>query len=179
MVSPCLSASHLFDPGGGGQWAHATVKCALLLGACAKGADDIKAAYISPVTYNSYTCEQLGEEAQRVMAAANDLAGVQDEKATNDAVATGVALVLFWPAAFMIKGDGATAQQLASLKRSARGRSRSVDCKKCGTEFDAQRKGETIALLNHCSVRLLATMVPLSRRGWHGFGGDTDPGLGT
>ncbi len=97
------------------------------------------------MTYNNYTCEQLGEEAQRVMAAANDLAGVQDEKATNDAVATGVALVLFWPAAFMIKGDGATAQQLASLKGQLGAIEQQSIAKKCGIEFRREKKAETVA----------------------------------
>ena len=43
-------------------------------------------------------------------------AGVQDEKAMTDAVATGVAVVLFWPAAFLVSGrDGQNAAQLVQL----------------------------------------------------------------
>ena len=117
----------------------------VLLGACAKGSSDIKAAYISPVTYNAYTCDQLGEEARRVMAVANELAGVQDQNATNDAVATGVALVLFWPAAFMIKGDGATAQQLASLKGQLGAIEQQSIAKQCGIEFRREKETQTVA----------------------------------
>ena len=35
--------------------------------------------------------------------------------ATNDAVAMGVALVVFWPAAFFVKGDGPEAEEYAKL----------------------------------------------------------------
>ena len=32
---------------------------------------------------------------------------MQNQKATGDAVAMGVAVVVFWPALFLLKGDGA------------------------------------------------------------------------
>ena len=79
------------------------------------------------------------------MMAANNLAGVQDEKAADDAVATGVALVLFWPAAFMIKGDGATAHQLASLKGQLGAIEQQSIAKQCGIEFRRNKKTETVA----------------------------------
>jgi hypothetical protein len=44
------------------------------------------------------------------------VAGAQDAKATNDAIATGVAIVVFWPAAFLVSGDRAQAAELATLK---------------------------------------------------------------
>ncbi len=89
---------------------------AATLAGCASSSSDIRAAYVSPLQYNNLTCEQLGLEAERVSARAADVAGIQDQKSTNDAVATGVAVVLFWPAAFFIKGDGPTATELARLK---------------------------------------------------------------
>lgn len=89
---------------------------AAMLAGCASSSSDIRAAYVSPLQYNNLTCEQLGLEAERVSARAADVAGIQDQKSTNDAVATGVAVVLFWPAAFFIKGDGPTATELARLK---------------------------------------------------------------
>ena len=53
---------------------------------------------------------------RRISAKAAEAAGVQDNKANGDAVATGVALVLFWPAAFFVKGNGATGAEVAHLK---------------------------------------------------------------
>lgn len=90
--------------------------CATALAGCAQKSDSIEAMYFSPTGYESYSCRQLSEEAQRVSAHAAHAAGVQDQKATSDAVATGVALVLFWPAAFFIQGDDTNATALAQLK---------------------------------------------------------------
>lgn len=45
-------------------------------GACAKDANQIGATYISPITYENYTCPQLAEEAQRVSSRASQAAGV-------------------------------------------------------------------------------------------------------
>ena len=77
----------------------------MLLTGCAQSANDIAPAYVSPVAYSSFTCAQISEEAARLSARAAQAAGVQNSKATGDAVATGVSVVLFWPALFFIKGD--------------------------------------------------------------------------
>ncbi|MEJ1158502.1 hypothetical protein [Prosthecomicrobium sp. N25] len=89
---------------------------ALVLAGCASRADNISAAYVSPTGYMSYTCPQLREEAARVSARATQLTGAQNDKATSDAVATTVGVVLFWPALFFIKGDSTTAAELSRLK---------------------------------------------------------------
>ena len=73
--------------------------------------------YISPIQYKTYTCHQIGAEAQRVSQRAAQLSGVQDSKSTTDAVAMGVGLVLFWPSLFFIKGDGQTAAELGRLSK--------------------------------------------------------------
>jgi hypothetical protein len=52
------------------------------IGACAKRADTITAAYVSPLQYERLTCPQIAEEAQRINSRAAIIAGVQDEKAT-------------------------------------------------------------------------------------------------
>jgi hypothetical protein len=58
----------------------------------------------------------LALEAQAVSARAATAAGVQDQKATGDAVAMTVGLVVFWPALFFMKGDGAQAAEVGRLK---------------------------------------------------------------
>ena len=85
------------------------------LSGCATHSNDIAATYVSPLQYDAYSCPQLREEAARISAKAAEAAGVQDNKANGDAVATGVALVLFWPAAFFVKGNGATGAEVAHL----------------------------------------------------------------
>lgn len=107
----------------------------LFVAGCASSAENITANYVSPNNYSKWTCRELEEEAQRVSAAASAAAGVQNSKATGDAVATGVAIVVFWPAAFLIKGDGATAANLANLKGEMQAIQTASTQKKCNIRF--------------------------------------------
>jgi len=109
---------------------------ASILAGCATRSGDIAAAYVSPTQYQSYSCAQLREEAARVSSRAAIASGAQDQNATNDAVATGVALVLFWPAAFMVKGNSANAQEVAQLKGDMDAIEQANIQKKCGIEFN-------------------------------------------
>lgn len=107
----------------------------LLIGGCASSADNISAAYVSPNQYAAYSCKELQEETTRISSRAMQVAGVQNSKSTTDAVATGVGVVLFWPALFMIKGDGTTAVELARLKGEMEAIEQVNIRKKCGIEF--------------------------------------------
>jgi hypothetical protein len=89
---------------------------ALITGGCASSSDKITATYVSPIQYENYNCRQLAEEAQRLSRRASEVAGAQDSQATKDTVATAVAVVIFWPAAFMVGGDRNTAAELARMK---------------------------------------------------------------
>ena len=112
-----------------------TIVAAAALGGCASKSSEISAAYVSPISYQSYTCQQLGMEAQAVSAKAAELAGAQDQKRTNDAIATGVAIVVFWPAAFLVGGDGQVAAQLSQLKGQMNAIEQASIQKKCGIQF--------------------------------------------
>ena len=105
------------------------------LAGCATRSENISAAYVSPNLYAAYSCPQLRNEAQRVSDRAAQVSGLQDSKATGDAVATGIALVVFWPAAFLLKGDGATAGELAQLKGQMDAIEQTSIMKKCGIDF--------------------------------------------
>jgi hypothetical protein len=106
---------------------------------CASLSSDITAQYVSPLEYSSYSCEQIGAEAQRVSARASELAGIQDSKATNDSVAMGVGLVLFWPSLFFIKGDGQTAAELGHLKGEFETLQKVSISKNCNLQFQQGR----------------------------------------
>jgi hypothetical protein len=108
---------------------------AVTVAGCASSSSDIKAAYVSPLQYQPYSCTQIGAEAERVSRRAAEVSGAQDAKASNDAVATGVALILFWPAAFMIKGDGHNAAELARLRGEFEALERASIDKNCGLKF--------------------------------------------
>lgn len=111
------------------------VAAAATVAACASASTDIAPSYVSPVIYQSFTCSQLGQEAQSISARANQVAGVQDQKRTNDSIATGVAIVVFWPAAFLVKGDGATAAELSQLKGQMAAIEQAGIRKKCNINF--------------------------------------------
>ncbi|MGP9821710.1 hypothetical protein ACTZWW_16965 [Salinarimonas sp. NSM] len=111
------------------------ILAAAMLAGCASRASDITAAYVSPLTYESYTCDQLHEEATRVSSRAIAATGAQNQRASNDAVATGVSLILFWPAAFLVRGDGAQAAELARLKGEMDAIEQVSTRKQCGIEF--------------------------------------------
>lgn len=107
----------------------------LLLLGCADKASDVKSSYVSPIIYSDYSCKQLGAEASRLSARASEAAGVQDKKAQGDAVATGVSLVVFWPALFFIKGNGESKQELARLKGEMDAVEAAAIQKNCGFKF--------------------------------------------
>src|SRR6476619_711387 len=108
---------------------------ASLLAACASKSSEVTSAYVSPIMYQSYNCQQLGMEAQAVSAKAAQLSGAQDQKRTNDQVATAVAVVVFWPAAFLVGGDGQVAAQLAQLKGQMNAIEQASIQKRCGIQF--------------------------------------------
>lgn len=103
---------------------------------CASKSSEVAPTYISPMIYQNYNCQQLAQEAQSVSTRAAQIAGVQDQKSTNDAVVTGVAIVVFWPAAFFVKGDGATAAELGNLRGHMNAIEQASIQKKCNIQFN-------------------------------------------
>jgi hypothetical protein len=93
-----------------------TLAIAATLAGCASQPQDVAAAYVSPTVYSGMSCKNLNVEAQRVNQRLSVATGQQSKAASNDAALTAVTLVLFWPAAFFIGGDKATAAELGRLK---------------------------------------------------------------
>lgn len=112
-----------------------TLGSLLLLGACATPPDKIDAAYVSPIQYEDYTCEQIAAEAGRVSDRAAQALGVQKKKAQGDAVKVGVALILFWPAALFVDGKGANESEVARLKGEMDTLEKVSIQKECGIQF--------------------------------------------
>ena len=94
------------------------------------------------IMYQNHTCVQLAQEAQGISARAAVVSGAQDQKRTNDAIATTVAVVVFWPAAFLVGGDGATAAELGQLKGQMTAVEQASITKKCNIQFQGQRPGQ-------------------------------------
>ncbi len=115
----------------------------MALTACATKAKNIEAAYVSPVGYEAYSCEQLGQEAQRVSGRAASLTGQQDAQAKKDAVAVGVSVILFWPALFLVKGDKTGAAELSRIKGEMNAIEQVSIQKQCGFQFNTEAPSAT------------------------------------
>src|ERR1700730_11238758 len=111
------------------------------LGGCASSSADITPAYVSPVAYQGYTCQQLALEAQSISTRAATLSGAQDKQRTNDGLATAAAVVIFWPAAFFVGGDKQTAAELAQMKGQRVGIDHALIENKCGIQFQGKPPG--------------------------------------
>jgi hypothetical protein len=85
------------------------------LSGCASAPDKIAASYVSPVQYAGLDCTQIESEMARVSSQVQTVSGAQQRKHTNDEVAMGVGLVLFWPALFFLATSDQK-EQLAQLK---------------------------------------------------------------
>jgi hypothetical protein len=113
---------------------------ALVVG-CASKSSEISPSYVSPIMYQNHNCQQLAAEAQGVSARAAQVSGAQDSKRTNDQIATGVAIVVFWPAAFLVGGDGPMAAELANLKGQMLAIEQASIQKQCGISFQRAAEG--------------------------------------
>lgn len=111
--------------------------------ACASKSDNISAAYVSPLQYQGYNCNQIRSELTRVSRRVNEVAGVQDHQASKDSVALGVGLVLFWPALFFMIGKDQK-EELSRLKGEYEALEQAAIQKECDVakEIDAAREME-------------------------------------
>ena len=115
-------------------WLSAAAMCA----GCASSSSDIRPQYVSHLQYMHLDCRQIAGEVERVTRRVAEVSGTQDSKATQDAWMTGAAIVVFWPAAFFVKGDGATAAELGRLKGEFEALERASLEKRCNLQFRKQ-----------------------------------------
>lgn len=108
---------------------------AVVLCGCASRSRDVAPAYVSPVTYQSFSCQQLTEEARVVSQKAFAAAKQQDHNRDMDAMKTTVGVVFFWPVILMNEGDGQNAAQLAILKGQMDAIEQASRQKGCNIEF--------------------------------------------
>lgn len=93
------------------------LSASIALVSCASNPDSIDAAYVSPLKYATYDCEQIGLELGYVGQRTNTLYSNLRQKRTADNWQMGVGLILFWPTLFALEGgDGADAAEYAQLK---------------------------------------------------------------
>lgn len=106
---------------------------------CAKSSKNIQAAYVSPLQYQDYSCKQIGMEISRVSRKVSEISGQQDKQASNDAVAMGVGLVIFWPALFFLIGDDKK-EEIARLKGEYDALEQAAIQKNCSIAKDIEKQ---------------------------------------
>lgn len=89
---------------------------AAVAASCASSPNSITPQYVSPMMYQSYTCDQIRLELQRIGARVSEVTGQQQRAANNDALAMGVGLVIFWPALFFLASDNDKRDELSRLR---------------------------------------------------------------
>lgn len=88
-----------------------------MLVGCASSPDKISTAYVSPMQYAHYDCDQIALEQMAIERKSNELYHNLKQKSRGDAWQMGVGLVLFWPALFALEGgDGPEAAEYSRLK---------------------------------------------------------------
>ncbi len=113
---------------------------ATLLIGCATQPKDLPTAYVSPLQYKDYSCDQISMEMNRVSRKVNELRGDLKEEADTDSAQMAIGLIIFWPALFFLEGgDGADAAEFSRLKG----------------EFEAL---ESISIQKSCGIQVQQTM---------------------
>lgn len=87
-----------------------------LVTACAQQPNQIEASYVSPEIYSGLNCNGLMKESNEIVTRVNALNSEQKKAATTDAVLTGVALVVFWPAAIGLAATKDNAGAVSAAK---------------------------------------------------------------
>jgi hypothetical protein len=113
---------------------------ALFTSACATSSKQIAAAYVSPIQYQSFDCQQLMAEGDRIRARVTALGGRLDEAASNDKMLMGAGLLIFWPALFALGGTKEQEAEYARLKGESDAVTQSMIQKKCGQPTEALTK---------------------------------------
>ena len=106
-----------------------------MLVACASNPNDIDAAYVSPLKYKDYDCDQLAMEMDYVGQRTTKLYQRLKDERKADNWQMGVGLVMFWPALYFLEGgDGPEAAEYAKLKGEFEALRDNSVIKKCGIE---------------------------------------------
>jgi len=109
------------------------------LGGCASSPDKIQAAYVSPMQYKDYDCNQIASELERVSRRAHELHGSLKKTADADSAQMAVGMVLFWPALFFLEGgDGPEAAEYGRLKGERDALEKAAIQKKCDASIIPQ-----------------------------------------
>ena len=98
---------------------------------CATSPNEMTASYVSPLIYQSFDCQQLVMESDRVSRRVQSMHAKLDEKESDDSAKMAVGLILFWPALFFLDGDEDGAIEYKRLKGESEAIHQAAIAKKC------------------------------------------------
>lgn len=94
----------------------------------------LREATFHPFNFKTIAASKLAKKHKEFRHVAQ-LSGVQDQKRSNDAVATTAAVIIFWPAAFLVGGNDQTTAELARMKGEFEAVEKVSIQKNCGIQF--------------------------------------------
>ena len=98
---------------------------------CATSPNEMTASYVSPLIYQSFDCQQLVMESDRVSRRVQSMHAKLDEKESGDSMKMTVGLVLFWPTLFFLDGDEDGAIEYKRLMGESEAVHQAAVAKKC------------------------------------------------
>lgn len=101
-----------------------------ILAGCSVAPQNITPAYVSPLQYQTYTCEQIAGEIPRIEERLDQLSTRLDDAATSDK-AIAASAILFWQSLFLLGGTGQQEAEYARLKGEHEAIKQSSLDKKC------------------------------------------------
>jgi hypothetical protein len=115
----------------------------LFLG-CASNPDKMQAAYVSPLKYKDYDCEQIAMEMDYVSQRTTRLHQKLEKENKADKWQMAAGLLLFWPVLFALEGgDGPEAAEYSQLKGEFESLRTNSTQKKCGYNYSSFEKTVT------------------------------------
>ncbi len=104
------------------------------IGGCATNPNKIAAAYVSPLKYKDYDCDQIALELDYISKKTTEIYYRLKKESNNDKWQMGVGLLIFWPSLFLLEGgDGPEASEFAQLKGEFEALRKVAVEKKCDT----------------------------------------------
>ena len=109
----------------------------VLFVSCASNPDKITTAYVSPLQFQNYDCDQIALEQANVERRVNQLYNTLAAEAKGDRWQMGVGMVLFWPTLFALEGgDSPAAGEYSLMKGQYQALQTTSVLKKCGIFFE-------------------------------------------
>lgn len=148
----------------------AGISVVAVLAGCSTASQNITAEYISPIQYQSYDCDQLAQESNRILVRVKQLGVRLDQASSNDKAIGVVGAVLFWPALFALGGTKQQEAEYARLKGEYDAVSQAQILKKCGSPRPASASTSVVdADKDFASVTNVDAVPYLDARGREGY----------